>query len=225
MPIDTIKTCLQVYGSDGLTILKERLKSDGIPSLYYGSVASCGATIVGHYPWFLMYNLLSNTLLTSTELTQLAQTFQTTGFYFIYTDCYLGNVQMMFNVGVSEAIDPITSFSHSVIILLAALDSRLITLFRSAFIGNGSAFRKNIMTRCCRIGPPLRSFVLNFTGLCASSVSDISSNSLRVLKTSKQTGDNIPRDDQQNYFDIAKNIVKENGIVGFLTRGLQVRLL
>jgi len=72
MPIDTLKTCLQVYGDRGLNIVKDRVTNEGIKSLYLGSIASCGATIVGHYPWFLTYNTLSASLPTASELSSLA---------------------------------------------------------------------------------------------------------------------------------------------------------
>ena len=36
MPIDTAKTCMQVHGDKGIDILRERLKKDGVPTLYLG---------------------------------------------------------------------------------------------------------------------------------------------------------------------------------------------
>ena len=73
---------------------------------------------------------------------------------------------------------------------LAAADPRVLALVRSAFIG-----------------------------LCASSLSDVCSNSLRVLKTSRQAaglGTSV--------VDIAKGIVATDGWAGLLGRGLQTRL-
>lgn len=75
-----------------------------------------------------------------------------------------------------------------------------------------------------------------FIGLCASSVSDVASNSLRVLKTTKQTlmssadsgssssSSSVQRNDE-NYLQIARRIVAAEGIEGLLGRGLQTRLL
>eukprot|EP00633_Aureoumbra_lagunensis_P005264 CAMPEP_0197318044 /NCGR_PEP_ID=MMETSP0891-20130614/49307_1 /TAXON_ID=44058 ORGANISM="Aureoumbra lagunensis, Strain CCMP1510" /NCGR_SAMPLE_ID=MMETSP0891 /ASSEMBLY_ACC=CAM_ASM_000534 /LENGTH=316 /DNA_ID=CAMNT_0042808297 /DNA_START=89 /DNA_END=1039 /DNA_ORIENTATION=+ len=57
-------------------------------------------------------------------------------------------------------------------------------------------------------------------GVCASSVSDICSNSLRVIKTGIQTSD----DPQANALSIAKQIIDEDGFTGLLGRGLQTRL-
>lgn len=68
MPIDTVKTCLQVYGQEkGWEIINQRLKNEGISSMYSGSIAASLATFVGHYPWFLVYNVLSENLPTSYE--------------------------------------------------------------------------------------------------------------------------------------------------------------
>ena len=63
-----------------------------------------------------------------------------------------------------------------------------------------------------------------FIGLCASSVSDISSNSLRVLKTVRQTSDDGSKD-SFSYIETAKGIIKEEGFNGLFGRGLQTKLL
>jgi Mitochondrial carrier protein len=64
-------------------------------------------------------------------------------------------------------------------------------------------------------------------GVCASCVSDVTSNSLRVLKTTKQTsrlsGTNEGQD--LSYPEIAKMIIEKDGLVGLFGRGLQTRLL
>lgn len=145
MPVDTFKTCLQVYGSSGLTVIRQKLSSEGALALYSGALASSAATFVGHYPWFLTYNFLSMNLPTAEEFHGMAT---------------------------------------------SGLDDRLVTLLRSAFIG-----------------------------LCASSISDVTSNSLRVLKTQRQTSDD------KNYGEILKEVLEEGGLAGLLTRGLQTRLL
>jgi hypothetical protein len=73
-----------------------------------------------------------------------------------------------------------------------------------------------------------------FIGLCASSLSDICSNSLRVLKTAKQTIQSSSKssssmtsntDELQKkigYITIARQIIEEDGLKGLLGRGLQV---
>ncbi|CAM9277279.1 unnamed protein product [Choristocarpus tenellus] len=59
-----------------------------------------------------------------------------------------------------------------------------------------------------------------FLGLCASSVSDCCSNSIRVVKTTKQTA---PM--QVSYTEAIKMVVDEDGVVGLFVRGLQTRIL
>ena len=59
MPIDTFKTMKQVHGDNAKKILKQKIKLNGISVLYHGSLGACGATIIGHFPWFLTFNTLS----------------------------------------------------------------------------------------------------------------------------------------------------------------------
>lgn len=59
MPIDTVKTSMQVGGKDGLQNLKNKFKVKGPGVFWYGALASASATFVGHYPWFLTYNTLN----------------------------------------------------------------------------------------------------------------------------------------------------------------------
>ena len=156
MPIDTIKTSMQVNGENGISIIQERIKEKGISTLYAGAVATLAATVVGHYPWFLTYNTLSDILPTANDI-------------ITHTN---DNNDLLYNQ-------------------LAMLDPRLITLLRSAFIG-----------------------------LVAGSISDICSNSLRVLKTTRQTDIELT-----SYIDSAKNIISKEGFTGLFGRGLQTRLL
>ena len=53
-PIDTVKTTLQVQGSRGTSLLRQRIKINGLGSLWWGAIGSASATFVGHYPWFAM---------------------------------------------------------------------------------------------------------------------------------------------------------------------------
>lgn len=92
-----------------------------------------------------------------------------------------------------------------------------------------------------------------FLGLCASSVSDITSNSLRVIKTTKQTArlgsgmsdiknDKVSGDgeeqttiatsevkkeisDDVSYGEVVQIIIKNDGLAGLFGRGLKTRLL
>jgi hypothetical protein len=58
MPVDTLKTTMQVEGSDGIKKLKTKLNTVGPRALYHGGLAAASATAVGHYPWFATYNAL-----------------------------------------------------------------------------------------------------------------------------------------------------------------------
>jgi len=58
-------------------------------------------------------------------------------------------------------------------------------------------------------------------GMCASVASDVASNSLRVLKTIRQSSD----DPEMGYLEAAKRIIDEDGPLGLFGRGLETRLL
>lgn len=137
MPVDTCKTMLQVHGKPGISILREKIKNHGIRTLYNGSLGACGATLVGHFPWFFTYNLLNE---------------------------YLPQ---------QSKDDKINYYSRYALI-----------------------------------------------GFCSSFISDTTSNSIRVLKTSKQTSKL-----QEGYITIAKNIIKEEGIRGLFFRGLKTKII
>ena len=62
MPNDACKSHLQIHGREGLNILRNKIKSNGVRTLWNGAGASIGANFIGHYPWFLTYNYLSETL-------------------------------------------------------------------------------------------------------------------------------------------------------------------
>lgn len=64
-----------------------------------------------------------------------------------------------------------------------------------------------------------------FMGLSASCVSDTVSNSLRVLKTTRQTAQVGDDAEDLSYPEIAKLIIEQDGVLGLLGRGLQTRLL
>jgi hypothetical protein len=149
LPVDTAKTVLQVEGPKGLAGLRSRVAKEGPATLYSGAVTNSLATLVGHYPWFLTYNYLSEHL-PAADAWAAAE-------------------------GVAQAgLLPAA---------LAAADPRALGLARSA------------------------------------SLSDVCSNSLRVLKTSRQAAGL-----ETSVVDIAKGIVATDGWAGLLGRGLQTRL-
>lgn len=138
LPIDAWKTSKQVHGADGLKMLFEKYKLNGIKTFYQGGIASATATMVGHYPWFVTNN---------------------------YLDFYI----------------PKYSFK----------DDKLMALLRGAFIG-----------------------------FCCTMVSDTVSNSIRVLKTMKQTSER-----QISYREAFHEVVNKDGYTGLLFRGLKTKLL
>jgi hypothetical protein len=71
-----------------------------------------------------------------------------------------------------------------------------------------------------------------FLGLCSSCVSDICSNSLRVIKTTKQTArlssESAPEQEKSkdiSYSEVVRLIIETDGVAGLFGRGLQTRLL
>lgn len=59
MPLDTLKTTFQVEGKLGSFLLWQKTKQHGVQIWFHGAGALFSATAVGHYPWFLTYNLLN----------------------------------------------------------------------------------------------------------------------------------------------------------------------
>ena len=182
MPVDTAKTCMQVNGRKGLPALWEQVKTQGPSVLYFGAIASSAATFVGHFPWFYTYNFLSANLPTPEQsvehLLWLAEQLQhqeplATDFepasgalaHFIDTTngaIFCDSSRIASDMGGHSTIagsnDLVVNSAQWWAAALARSDARILSVLRSAFIG-----------------------------LCASSTSDIASNSLRVLKTARQT--------------------------------------
>jgi hypothetical protein len=135
MPVDTLKTTLQVEGAKGMSVLKGKLKTGGIPVLYHGALAASAATLVGHFPWFFTYNYLDE--------------------------------------------------------VLPKPETGLQKLGRSALMG-----------------------------FSASVISDTCSNSVRVIKTTKQTSATVI-----SYPEAVKMVIQADGIAGLFGRGLKTRIL
>ncbi len=171
LPIDTMKTMLQVNGKEGIKLLQDKISSEGPSALYNGAIASVLATIIGHYPWFYTYNTLSEVLPTAQDIQQ-----------------HLASVT---STDLVESTDSIYAF-------LGLLDPQLFSLLRGGLIG-----------------------------VAASSTSDICSNSLRVLKTVRQTSLDSGEEDSSkfSYIEAAKDIIDSEGWAGLLGRGLETRLL
>jgi len=135
MPIDAFKTTLQVRGNNGIEIIKGKIKTNGVRTLWNGSLASASATMIGHYPWFMTYNYLNT--------------------YLDKKDTFWGNLSRQAGIGFS-----------------------------------------------------------------ASVISDTCSNSLRVIKTSRQTYKT-----DISYTKVVNNIIRHDGVKGLFFRGLDTRIL
>lgn len=135
MPIDAVKSIMQVEGREGVTKLRAKVRAHGVPVLWHGALAAWAATTVGHFPWFVVYNYLSETL----------------------------------------------------------------------------APQENLLPRMAR----------NATiGLAASVASDVASNSIRVVKTYKQTNEVAV-----SYPVAIKEILAKDGVTGLFFRGLGTRVI
>ena len=53
---------LQVEGKEGLALLRNKMAVSGPRVLYAGALGAASATLVGHYPWFLVYNTMNAAL-------------------------------------------------------------------------------------------------------------------------------------------------------------------
>lgn len=138
MPIDCLKTTLQVEGRQGLSLLGNKIRVGGPLVLWHGWEGAIGATFVGHYPWFFTRNQMMEIL-----------------------PKYDRKKEFLNYLGVSAII-----------------------------------------------------------GFCASAVSDTCSNSIRVLKTSKQTSE-VP----VTYVECAQKIIAKDGITGLMFRGLGTKII
>ena len=135
MPVDAMKTIMQVEGKNGLPALGAKIRTGGPTVLYHGALAASAATFAGHYPWFATYNYLNHKLPQYEEL-------------------------------------------HK-------------KLLRSAYIG-----------------------------FCASAISDTVSNSIRVVKTTKQTATT-----PMTYPQVLRSVIATDGVLGLMGRGLKTKIL
>lgn len=138
MPVDCLKTTLQVEGSRGMALLGAKIRTSGPLVLWHGWEGAITATFVGHYPWFYTRNQLTSIL-----------------------PKYDRNTEIFKYLGVNA-----------------------------------------------------------FIGFCASAVSDTCSNSIRVLKTTKQTSDV-----SITYVQAFNQVVAKDGIQGLMFRGLGTKII
>ena len=60
MPLDTLKTSLQVHGE--ARTLARKVRAVGPSTLFHGYLGAAGASMVGYYPWFFTYGWLDREL-------------------------------------------------------------------------------------------------------------------------------------------------------------------
>lgn len=138
MPVDALKTVMQVEGAKGLGLLRAKAAAHGPRVFWAGAVGSASATVAGHYPWFLVYNELNASLPQYDRATALP-----------------------------------------------------------SFLARNAA-----------------------VGFAASAVSDTVSNSLRVLKTTKQASATAI-----TYRQAAALVIHADGVAGLFTRGLKTKIV
>mmetsp|Transcript_5866 Transcript_5866/g.13993 ORF Transcript_5866/g.13993 Transcript_5866/m.13993 type:complete len:445 (-) Transcript_5866:85-1419(-) len=134
VPVDTVKTIMQVQGRSGLKHLQRKWRAGGVPVLFHGAMATSFATFVSHYPWFTVFNTLNARVPNYEERSR----------------------QLLRNGGI---------------------------------------------------------------GFCASVCSDTVSNSLRVVKTLRQTMDTT------SYWGLVRRVVETDGVSSLLGRGLGTRCI
>lgn len=62
MPIDTVKSSMQVNGKDAIFMLRNKIKNNGYNVLYHGSLGVYSTTVFSHFPWFFTFNKLQETI-------------------------------------------------------------------------------------------------------------------------------------------------------------------
>lgn len=137
-PIDMIKNTMQVNGYKGMGVIRNKIKINGLGSLYHGSSATFTTCVFSDFPWFIVYNHLNQ-----------------------YFDIHHKDL------------------------------SRSQTIIKNAF-----------------------------TGLCASMITDVLTNSLHVIKINRQA-----HTECIGYRVIVKQVIKKDGYGGLFCRGLKTRLV
>jgi Mitochondrial carrier protein len=54
LPLDVVKTVLQVEGARGWPLVRRKLAAHGPAALFHGSVATMSSSLISHYPWFFV---------------------------------------------------------------------------------------------------------------------------------------------------------------------------
>ncbi len=63
MPLDSLKTSMQVHGGRaGLGVLRDKVRRSGPGVLFHGYLGTAGANMLGYYPWFFTFGWLDRQL-------------------------------------------------------------------------------------------------------------------------------------------------------------------
>jgi hypothetical protein len=62
MPLDSLKTTMQVHGPQGWPLLRQKVRRSGAGVLYHGYLGTAGAGMLGYYPWFFTFGMLDRHL-------------------------------------------------------------------------------------------------------------------------------------------------------------------
>ena len=132
MPVDTLKTTLQVEGSRaGMNLLAQKIRNGGPMVLFDGALASLAAIFVGHYPWFVTFNTL-DTLLPGAGGTSAAGTALRNGLMgclsTIVADCCANSMRV---VKTAKQTHPVAGVSYQEVVMqILAQDGLHGLLFR-----------------------------------------------------------------------------------------------
>jgi hypothetical protein len=193
------------------------LAAGDIGSLYEGTVGTLLAASVGHYPWFYMYNLLDG------KLGVKAAT---------HTDKLMfSSVRSLWSNTTLSSLNNAAAVAEVVTGTLSGLLKDLGQAI--SFVGEwvcALSLWENKLVRSA------------FIGFMASTVSDLSSNIFRVLKTIKQTSSvrqvtlqpleqiriaslGATAAGSASYMDIIASVIAEDGLWSLVTRGLSSRII
>ena len=180
-PLDTMKTTLQVKGSDGYEVMAAKVKSDGPTVLFQGALANAFASFVGVRAGSRMHPVRRHASWSAS-----ARTHARTGTHgdaspTDRTPCDSRAQNYPWYLTFNSLNEMLPTFGEDL----------PLTLLRSAVLG-----------------------------ISAASVSDCISNSIRVLKTTRQTSEVTI-----SYQEAAAQVIEKDGWAGLFSRGLTTRLV
>lgn len=183
MPIDTVKTSLQVEGKSALQTLRGRVEENGPGTLWEGSLAAAATSFAGSYPWWCgacaSRSARTRARAHFPPARPASRPARRAPPVRLCVDLRAFRLTYHFLDSALPALDP------------AADGARLLSLVRLASIG-----------------------------FCAVAVSDTVSNSLRVIKTTKQTSA-----EPISYVEAVRRVVATDGLQGVFLRGLGSKLI